>query len=161
MDVKAKQKTNEFDYVRLRQSELGLYSLFGGVSPLQLTMLEPYLESRQYAPGDKIFLQGDLPSEIFILIQGEIDLVVEQAGVYRIEASYERGDTFGETAFIGIQPQVGTAIVSAGEPVLTLSFTRESLFQLNQESSELFGLLMMNVAREVSRKIHHMLASVH
>ena len=148
---------NRFDMLEesIPQSfEVESVSLFGALTPEQLGELWTHIECRHYTAGEKIFSQGDLPSDIFILASGRVDFVVEKGGVHRIEQSHMPGDTFGETAFIGIQPQVGSAMVAGGEVADVLVISRGSLMQIHVENPELFGLLMMNLAREVSRKFH-------
>ncbi len=132
-------------------------SLFGALTANQLVQLWSYLEVRSYAAGVRVFQQGDLPTDIFILINGRIDFVVEKNGVHKLESSLKGGDVFGETAFIGIQPQVGSAIVSTHEDAELLVLTREALMRIHEEDTELFGMLMMNLARELSRKVHCMI----
>jgi len=134
-------------------------SLFGALTASQLVRLWGYLDVRQCAPGEHVFDQGDLPSNIFILISGRVDFVVCHGDLVKLERSFKGGDVFGETAFIGIQPQAGSAIVSSQGKVDLLVLNRDALMRIYADDTELFGMLMMNMARELSRKIHRMIGA--
>ena len=127
-------------------------ALFGALNDEQLSKLLQFSHRKRYASGEKIFVQGDLPADIYVVCEGRIDLIVQKNGVFNIEASFHVGDTLGETALIGIQPQVGTAIVSGGVELLVIS--RQDLLDLYESDVTLYAVLMMNIAREVSRKLH-------
>ena len=134
-------------------------SLFGALSDEQLQKLLHFTHKKRCFSGDKLFVQGDLPADIYVVCEGRIDLVVQKNGVFNIEASYQAGDSLGETALIGIQPQVGTAIVSGGSAEL-LVISRQDLLDLYENDVQLYAVLMMNIAREVSRKLHYLIKSV-
>ena len=128
-------------------------SLFGALNLNQIQTLLPLTQVRQCRSGEHIFSAGDLPSDIYVLLSGRVDLVVNQQGVHRIRDSFGFGDTFGETAVIGIQPQIGNAIAFADD-VKLLVLSREALIELQAREVEIFAILMMNIARTVSRKLH-------
>lgn len=134
--------------------ELEAISLFGAINSEQLLQLWTYLEERHLAFGDVVFRQGDLPSAIYVLMSGEIELSRKtDMGESRVIGRCLPGDTFGESAYIGIQVQAGTARV-ASRTVECLALGRDALVAIQTRHVELFSLLMMNVAREISRKYH-------
>lgn len=128
-------------------------ALFGALNDEQLSKILHFSCRKRYASGEKIFVQGDLPTDIYVVCDGRIDLIVQKNGVFNIEACFQVGDSLGETALIGIQPQVGTAIVSGGVAEL-LVISRQDLLDLYESDKALYAVLMMNIAREVSRKLH-------
>lgn len=134
-------------------------SLFGALDDLQLAKLLSYTHRRELKSGDRLFSQGDLPTDIYVVCDGRIDLVIQKDGIFNIEASFQSGDSIGETALIGIQPQVGSAIVSGGNADL-LVISRETLLDIYNDDMALYGVLMMNIAREVSRKLHCIMKSI-
>ncbi|MFL0805026.1 MAG: cyclic nucleotide-binding domain-containing protein [Agarilytica sp.] len=132
-------------------------SLFGGLSDKQLDLLLPYLKCSSYVKGDYIFKQGQLPSCVFILLKGVVSLQIrtEDDGARRIR--YIAGDCFGETSVIGIQPQLGSAHIEEDAELMVLS--RACLLDIVKYDQDMFGVLMMNIAREVSRRFHSCLLS--
>jgi len=147
------QMVQEQRKITLSEETISYVSLFGALDREQLERLLGYMTQRHCRSGERIFSRGDLPSDIYVLLQGRVDFVVEEHGVARLKTSYKVGDTFGETAVIGIQTQIGSAIAS-GDDVELLVLSRDSLLLLHKEDPYLYGVLMMNIAREVSRKLH-------
>ena len=127
-------------------------SLFGALDNSQLSTLLSYAKEQAFEEGEIIFEQGQLPSDIYILLSGKVDLRVIRDDFSAAHMTYVPGDCFGETAVIGIQTQMGRAKVEEDVRVLTLS--RFSLLDMLENDANLFGILMMNIAREVSRRFH-------
>jgi len=141
------------DEIILSKDTIGSISLFGAVNQDQLAVLLKFMCIRNCHAGERIFSAGDLPSEIYIVLHGRVDFVTENKGVHNIQSSYKLGDLLGETAVIGIQKQMGTAI-AYGEKTQLLVLTRDALISIQREHTELYGILMMNIARDLSRKLH-------
>ena len=135
-----------------RALKLGGISVFGALAGVQLEQLWHYLEVRRYGPGQQVFRQSELPSGIYVVLSGKIDFILDNDGLLQIESCYEAGETFGESAYLGIQPHIGSAQVRSTGPAEVLVLTRASLIDMQQQDQDLFALLIMNLAREVSRK---------
>jgi len=132
--------------------KLGEISVFGALTTAQLESLWQYLEVQSFAAGQRVFSQGDLPSDIYIVISGKVDFIVEKDDVFNVEGCFETGQTFGESAFLGIQPHVGSTQVRSIGSAELLTFTRDSLIKMQEQDLELFTLVLMNFARDLSRK---------
>lgn len=135
-----------FDQVREK------ISLFGGLSDRQLDLLLPYLKFLTFSAGDCVFKQGQLPSSVYIVMRGNVCLNVRRDDGSMCSIDYVEGDCFGETSVIGIQPQLGSAIAKEDTEVAVLS--RSCLLDVVKYDPAMFASLMMNVAREVSRRFH-------
>ncbi len=127
-------------------------SLFGALDNAQLSILLSYAKETHFDEGEVIFNQGQLPGEIYIVLSGKIDLRIVRDDFTETHLTYVPGDCFGETAVIGIQSQMGQASVEEDARILCLS--RFSLLDMLEHDAALFGILMMNIAREVSRRLH-------
>lgn len=139
-------------------------SLLGGFSQAQIGEMAKHFSLHRYQQGDVIFEQGDQPSDIYIVLSGSVELSVGGTGKARSHGrkqarkevcEYLPGACFGESALIGIQPQAGAAKVLGDAQLLVL--TSEGLLAIYEADLELFGMLMMNLAREVSRRFHGVL----
>ena len=137
----------------LTQEVLESISLFGSLTEEQLGLLLSLMELRECHAGERIFSEDDLPSSIYVLIKGRVDFLVKKKKVHCIQKTLGKGATFGESAVMGILRQPGTAIANADE-VQLLVLTREALMIVQQVDMMLFGTLMMNLGRELSRKLH-------
>ncbi len=140
----------------ISRSEIGpvwdRISLFGGLNDQQINTLLPRLNKITAAAGKEIFAQGQLPCNIYIVIDGRINMDIEREDGTRCEVEYLPGDCFGETAGLGSQPHLGRAVAATSANLLVIS--RSSLMELVQQDNELFALLVFNIAREVSRRLH-------
>ena len=131
---------------------LNKISIFGGLSDRHLYQIFRLLQTTEYKMGEIIFRKGDMPSHIYIVRKGRIELLLEGKR-YAIErAIFEIGQCFGEAAVIGIQPHTATAIAIEKSELLVLS--RQALLSVFDCDKELFGLLILNIARETSRRLN-------
>ncbi len=127
-------------------------SLFGGLSHRQLDLLLPYLKFSDFSEGDCVFKQGQLPSCVYIVVSGKVRLNIKREDGTTCGIDYVAGDCFGETSVIGIQPQLGSAFAEENTEVVVLS--RSCLLDVVKYDPQMFASLMMNMAREVSRRFH-------
>ena len=127
-------------------------SLFGGLSDTQLYAIFRLLETVAYEKGEFIFEAGDEPSDIYIVRTGSVELVLDVEGDPLAEAVFGVGECFGETAVIGIERHTASALAKEDTELIVLP--RQALFDLWESDKELFGMVMMNIAREACRRLH-------
>lgn len=131
---------------------LNRISIFGGLSEKQLRSIFKLLKKVSYSEGEYIFKIGDEPGEIYIVKSGTVKLVDEtDEGILEL-AQLDVGEIFGETSVIGIQPHEASAIAVEDTELIVLS--RGALLSIFDTDKELFGMLILNLAREVSRRLH-------
>ena len=126
-------------------------AILGGFSDRQLSEIFKYLEEAVYEPGEYIFQKGDEPSYIYIVKKGKIDLLITKQKVILKKKTLAAGDCFGEASLMAMHKHTATAIARETSEVMVLS--RRALLQLRKEDSKLFSLLMMNIARELARRL--------
>jgi len=144
-------KHAEFETASLQQVREKT-SLFGALDNQQLERLLSYMGEKSFHSGEVIFSQGDVPCNIYILYCGQVHLsIVKETGALAA-MDFFPGDCFGESAVIGIQPQIGDATALSNAKALTLS--TQGLIDLLENDADLLCILMMNIAREVSRRLH-------
>jgi CRP-like cAMP-binding protein len=127
-------------------------SLLGGLSEQQLYTLFRLMETVQYRAGDIVFSQGSTPSHIYIVRKGQIKMVSDIENTPLELIVFGAGQCFGEASLIGIQPHSATAI-AVGE-VSLLTFSGDALHAIYEEDKELFGRFVLNIAREIARRLH-------
>jgi CRP-like cAMP-binding protein len=131
---------------------LNKISIFAGLSNPQLYSLFKLLSRVFYKANETIFEQGDEPSHIYIVKKGKVKLVVWEDKIPLELIVFEEGNCFGEASVIGIQPHKGTAIALTNTELIVLS--RNTLLSIYDSDKELFGILILNIAREVCRRLH-------
>jgi CRP/FNR family cyclic AMP-dependent transcriptional regulator len=127
--------------------------LFGGLSDPTLDRLADELPHVRAEPGRMVVSEGDLSSEMFVVIAGELEVVkkADEHSNVRV-AMLGPGDWFGEMGILGIQPR--SASVRALAPCLLLSMGTEQVDRLLYRADiKDYALLVMNIARELSRRL--------
>jgi CRP-like cAMP-binding protein len=131
---------------------LNKIAIFGGLDDKQLYTVFHLLEVEYYKKGEFIFRQGDAPSHIRIVRSGKVHIVenVDDTPLELFE--FNPGDCFGETSVIAIHLHTASAL--AIEDTELLVVPRDKLFGLYDADPKLFGMLMMNIAREACRRLN-------
>ena len=126
-------------------------SLFGGLNETQYHTVFKYFQKINYCSDEIIYREGDSPSYIYIIKSGTVKLIHERNNFTFAMAEYKVGNCFGETSLIGIQPQNSTAKATEDTTLYVLS--KESLRKLFKLEKDIFGIFMMNIARESCRRL--------
>ena len=127
-------------------------SLLGGLSPDQVHAVLGHLLRAEIPAGELVFREGSPASEIYIVLKGEVKIVLGLGKTPFELVAFGVGQCFGETAAIGILPHSASALVTHDARILVLKTS--ALYEISHESPELFGRLMMNIAREACRRLH-------
>jgi CRP-like cAMP-binding protein len=80
--------------------------------------------STHYAAGDVIFQQGELGTEMFIIQEGEVDIVKHINGESHKLSHLEKGDFFGEMAVLESVPRTADAIAATEVRALAINGAR-------------------------------------
>lgn len=131
---------------------LNKISIFAGLNESQLYTLFRLLKQVTYQAAETVFKQGDFPSHIYIVKTGKVKLVVWEDDTPLELVEFDVGRCFGEASVIGIQPHRGTAVAVTDTELIVLS--REALMSIYESDKELFSILILNIAREVCRRLH-------
>ena len=131
---------------------LNTIAIFGGLTDKQLSIVFKLLKSVSYKAGERIFEEGDEPTHIYIVRSGEIKIVIDADNEPLEIFAFTQGHCFGETALIGIQPHSATAVAVVDTELIVLS--GEALLSIAECDKELFGMLLLNIAREACRRLH-------
>ena len=123
------------------------FALFAGLSPEQMHMILTHSEKLRVNTGDYIFRRGDSPKEIYIILGGRIGFYLEDMTI----KEFSTGFSFAESALIGIQFQVVDAKALEDSELLIIS--KRKLMQLFQDDSVVFGIFILNIARELAMRL--------
>ena len=126
-------------------------ALFGGFSDAQLHQIFKYVEECVFKQGEIIFQKGGDPSHIYIVKKGKIDLLITEQNVVLKKKTLTTGDCFGEASLMGMRKHTATAVAVEDSAVMVLSW--QALLRLRREDSVLFSFLMLNIARELARRL--------
>jgi len=131
---------------------LNKIAIFGGLTERQLYAIFKLLKTVNYDEGEYIYKRGDAPSHIYIIEKGEIKVLIDAENVSLELISLGIGDCFGETSVIGIQPHSSSALAIKSTELIVLE--RSALLDIYEKDKELFGMFILNIARETARRLH-------
>jgi len=126
------------------------HSLFGGFSSADIERVEPLFELRTFVSGTVLFEQGQAVDSIYFLIQGSVRVCRGTAELI----VFLVGDTFGEIEMLDTKPAAAT--VTALEDVRTACLGHKGLYGLYKLDTRLYSIFMMNLARDLARRLRRM-----
>jgi len=128
-------------------TSLQKYSLFGGLLDHQIDMILPLMVREDYSPGDTIIVEGTLNDKILFILEGRVSIVRGGKIIYDLS----EGNTFGEMEVLDIMPSAAT--IKAVTNVTVVSISNKSLREIYKNDIKSFSLLLMNLARDLSRRL--------
>jgi CRP-like cAMP-binding protein len=103
--------------------------------------------STTYAAGDMIFSQGDLGTEMFIIQDGEVEILKHINGESHILSHLEKGDFFGEMALLEAAPRTADAIAKTEVKALIINGSRfDDMLKKNPE-------IAVRIIRKYSKRL--------
>ena len=133
-------------------SILSEISILGGLSDEDLEVVLGLLHIELCAAGERVFEQGGTPSHIYIVRSGHIRIVANIDTEPLELVDFGVGQCFGETSVIGILPHSAAAVAIEDSELLVLP--RPGLYGLHKDHPSLFGMLILNIAREACRRLY-------
>ena len=126
--------------------------LFGGLDDETLTLLARELPTEHADIGTVVVREGDQARDMYVIVAGELEVVkLGRGGEVRV-ALLGPGDWFGEMAILDVQPR--SATVRAVAPTMLVQMSAEHVDRLlYRRDVKAYALLIMNIARELSRRL--------
>jgi CRP-like cAMP-binding protein len=135
--------------------------IFEGLSARQLQQLARIGQEVQYAHGDVIFRENTPGDSMYIVLDGEVDIVIDPR-ILGEEAAADsspvqvtvirRGQSFGEVALVDEGVRSASA-VCASEQVHLLAFPRAAFLQVCAKNPAIGYRIMFNIAADLSSRI--------
>ena len=129
---------------------LQAYSLFGGLSEQQLDLIRPLLGSVSFSAGQVVIREGEPNDSIYFILEGRVAVTKREAPLLELP----EGQTFGEMELLDIMPSVAT--VTALEDLRLAVITNRCLRAMYELDPKVFAILIMNLARDLSRRLRRM-----
>lgn len=132
--------------------------LFGGLRDDCLIKIFSLMKTDIFQKDEYIIKEGDIGDCIYFIIEGRVSILknIKKEGSVKMNpiASLKTGDCFGEMEIIDIQPRAAT--VRTLEKTHLLILTHRDLYTLRKWDLESFTMIIMNLAREISRRLRIM-----
>ena len=131
-------------------STLQKYALFGGLMEEQIESLLPFMHEEKFNPDEFIITEGKPNDKIYFLIEGQVSVSKKEI----ILARFREGEAFGEMEVLDVMP--AAASIKSLSPVTVLTISNKSLREIYKKDLTTFTLLLMNLARDLVRRLRKM-----
>ena len=128
-------------------------TIFSGFGEGDLEYIRENCDLLEARIGEVVLEEGTPATEILIILKGRVTIVLnlEEEPIELIE--FGPGSCIGETSVIGIQKHSASAVII--EDTILMVLKRQVLMQLFNDNKALFSLLILNIARELARRLSH------
>jgi CRP/FNR family transcriptional regulator, cyclic AMP receptor protein len=139
----------------LKQSDI-----FYQFTPTQLELVANLCQEKIFDEGDTIFEENSSSKELYIIVQGEVDIIVDPSVVgtqtqdKMTIATLRRGQSFGEIALVDEGLRSATAQARKKNTRL-LVLPREKILMLCETYPQLGYRMMYNLAADLAMKLRH------
>jgi CRP-like cAMP-binding protein len=134
----------------IESSELRKYSFFGGLMPEQIDSVFLLMQHEKYEAGADIIREGDENGRVLFIVSGRVAVV--KKGLTLVE--FKEGEAVGEMEVLDMQP--AAASIRAISPVEVASLSHSALHEVYKQDAKTFAIIMMNLARDLSRRLRKM-----
>jgi CRP-like cAMP-binding protein len=126
------------------------YSLFGGLDAEQVELILPLMIQETFGPDELIITEGKPNDKIYFLIEGTVAVTKNNIALSR----FGEGEEFGEIEVLDVMPSV--ASIKSISNVKVMSISNKALRDIYKIDVKIFSLIIMNLARDLSRRLRRM-----
>jgi CRP/FNR family cyclic AMP-dependent transcriptional regulator len=129
--------------------------LFASLEPPVLQALEARMQRRTFERGETIFLKGDDGDTLYVILTGEVKIVLASPGGQEsILIVFGDGDFFGEMALFDAKPRSADAVAVGTTAMLTLH--RREFEQFVRENPEVAFPIFRALTSRLRRTTHRL-----
>ena len=134
----------------LNNDDLRSYSLFGGLDDNALNLVRELVRVDDTDTGDAVLIQGESGDRVHCILSGRAWVYSDGEHI----ATLGPGQQFGEMHLVDVQHR--SASVIAATSLRTISLGSADLMQLQRHHSDAAIMILLNCARDVSRRLRRM-----
>jgi len=124
------------------------FGLFAGLNATELQEISSIVNKTQYKTGDIITSQGDKTRNVFVLIDGRVDIVsLTGIPLYRIS----KGEIFGELGLVPNLKRSALALAREDSWILTININHLETFGIN--SPDVYQKVNKNIVNSLGVKL--------
>ncbi len=134
--------------------------LFEMLSQAELELLAELSRPRRYSAGEVVFEEGDLGDSLFVLMNGEVEVLHKDGkGEPQVLTSLQPPEFFGEMSLI--DKEFRSATVRAKNDATMLQLSAENLATFRKNYKDGFAFLVINIARVLSNRLRETNGRLH
>ena len=116
----------------------------------QIEGLLPFMVEEKFDTDDFIITEGKSNDKIFFIVEGQAAVLKKDI----ILSRFCEGEAFGEMEILDVMP--AAASIKAFSPVTALTISNKSLREIYKRDITVFTLVLMNLARDLVRRLRKM-----
>ena len=129
--------------------------IFHGLGDAGLAKLAEGIRISREEPGTVICREGEPGDTLFLILKGRVGVEKTASGGTAFGITeLSDGDSFGEMCLIDVQPR--SATIRTLEETSLAAFPYAAFLKLSEEDLFLFSTVLLNIAREFSRRLRRM-----
>jgi len=125
--------------------------LFAGLRPSQARLVALLAGLESHTAGERVVRQGEVGDQMYVIIDGTADVVVDTGGERRNVRELGRGDVFGEMGLIRSHER--TADVVANGPLEVMTVDQRALARVQRRYPRTAAQIFLNLARILSDRL--------
>lgn len=134
----------------LGQSPQHTIPLLSGLSLRQARVFALMSKLESYPPGESVIRQGDFARDMYVIVDGNLEVWIERGEDRKVLATLGRGAVMGEAGYFG---QRRTANVSSVTPVRLLRFDSNDLERLRRRFPWIAATIFRNLNRVQAERL--------
>jgi len=138
----------------IQPSDLNKFNLLNGLSEEQIENIIPLMIQEEYEPGVKIITEGKPNDKIYFITSGHVLVTIKDVVIN----NFSEGDAFGDMEVLDVMP--ATASINALSHIKVITISNKALRAIYNIDVRTFSLIVMNIARELSRRLRKMVEKI-
>ncbi len=107
---------------------------------------------RDFEPGTWIVREGDKGNSLFILVEGDVEVVKNADTPHAVTlATLRAGTFFGEMCVVDPVPRAASVLTLS--PVKAIEIKAITLYHLFQQMPDQYSIVILNLARDMARRL--------
>ncbi len=125
--------------------------LFFELYDAEIEKMVKYCTVYTFEEGDKVISDGEEGDQVFVMLEGHA-MVQKNMGseIVKIQP-LKAGDVFGEMSLMGEKTRQADIVTTDTSFILEIKY--DQIFSLFKEEPKIFGLVLFNLSRLVSRRL--------
>lgn len=140
-----------WDYLDLNYSEefLKKISIFRGMTAKEAKLTTLMAYTSEFQEGEAIFSQGDVSNEMFIVLDGSVDIYLDSSKHKKehLLANFKQNSVFGEMGLL--RDATRSASARASSPTTLLVFNKKVLTSIKKRYPKISKKLFLNIAKKL------------
>ncbi|WP_421864017.1 MMPL family transporter [Parvibaculum sp.] len=137
--------------VKLGQDPHRTIPLFAELRPSQARLVALLAGLESHTTGERVVRQGEVGDQMYVIINGKAEVVVDAGGERRSVRELGRGDVFGEMGLIRSHER--TADVVAKGPLEVMTVDQRALTRVQRRYPRTAAQIFLNLARILSDRL--------